>query len=436
MVRMADLARHGSPKPKKEKEVEKVDPELPSEEEPELGDFPGLRSLYEDLQRVFSSPHRSAPHTALEEEAGSSSTPEEPVSPSAQPRQEPALPTSTSTPSEPPSAPPSTPSEPPSTPSEPPSASTEHGGGSVGTASQGAQQVDLESLYDRAYQFLSGIVTDVRNGTELSLTEGVQIVAPMISSQAATETFYRKAINLPQNYEQLPSHLVNVAIYAIRIAQGLEYQKEDLFRLGISGLFYDIGLARVPESILKKSGALTEEERKVIYQHPQYGYDILSAALPKAPWLARVALEHHERENGEGYPRRLSGEEIHEYAKVIGLADIYDAATCTRPYRKRKLPFEAVREILRSERGNFPPRVLKVLLVKLSVFPIGSYIQLNSGAIGKVVEVNEVAPLRPKVELLYDSQGKKLLSRKVLDLRQTSILHIESPVEAEKLPDA
>ena len=403
MVRMADLARHGSPEPEKEKETEsEVESGMPSEEDLELKDFPGLKSLYEDLQRVFS-PHEENSQSGMEEDVVAPSMPDEPARAFVPPEE--------------------TPPPPPPAPPEP-------------DVQDAAQQSDLESLYDRAYQLLSGIIADVRGGRGVSLTEGVQIVAPMINSQTATEALYRKAINLPQNYDQLPSHMVNVSIYSIRIGQGLGYRKEDLFRLGISGMFYDIGLGRVPEAILNKPGPLTEKERGLISQHAQYGYDILSTALPKAPWLARVALEHHERENGDGYPRRLSGEEIHEYAKVIGLADIYDAATRARPYRKRKLPFEAVREILRSERGRFPPRILKVLLVKLSVFPIGSYVQLNSGAIGKVVEVNEVAPLRPKVELLYDSQGKKLQSQKVIDLKQTSILHIESPVEEEKLPDA
>jgi len=292
-----------------------------------------------------------------------------------------------------------------------------------------------EQLYDRVYDFLAHRLSKLRSGSELTLPEGTRIVAEMIDSPAAIEALYHRAINRPQGLEQLPSHLTNVSIYALKIGLGLKYQREDLFRLAFSGLFYDIGLAKVPESILNKSKRLTEEERNIISQHTQYGYDILRAALPKASsWLARAALEHHERENGEGYPQESSGEQIHEYSKIIGLVDIYDAMTQVRPYRKRRPPFNAVREILRSERGRFPANILKVLLMKLSVFPIGSYVRLSSETIARVVEVRETAPLRPKVEILYDSQGRRSRSRKVIDLQETTIIHIMSPVEEEELP--
>ena len=408
MVRMADLARSQTPEQEK-KADEKVEPESPAEDELQLRDLPGLNSLYQDLRRVFSAQEFES-RPVVEEEVPAPPPPVQPASPPpAQP--EAVSPESLLTP-------------------------TEEGGGQVQAETQVAQspEDDFEVLYDKAYNFLFDVIADVSNGRDVTLNEGALIVARMINSPGAVEALYRKAISLSQDYEQLSSHLTNVSIYTIKLGQGLNYRKEELFQLGISGMFYDIGLAKVPDRILNKPGKFTEEERDLMSQHTQYGYDLLSAALPKEPWLAEVALEHHERENGEGYPQQLSGEEIHDYAKVIGLADIYDAATRARPYKKRKLPFQAVREILRTERGKFPQPVLKVLLVKLSVFPTGSYIRLNSGAIGVVVEVNEVAPLRPKVELLYDSQGRKLRERKAIDLQQTSILHIVAPVDEEELP--
>ena len=440
MVRMADLARSQTPEQEK-KADEKVEPESPEKDELQLRDLPGLNSLYQDLRRVFSA-QESESRPVVEEEVPATPPPAQSASPPpAQPAYAPPAQPATPPPAQSATPPPAQPAYAPPAQSETVSSEslltpTEEAGGQVQAETQVAQspEDDFEVLYDKAYNFLFDVIADVSNGRDVTLNEGALIVARMINSPGAVEALYRKAISLSQDYEQLSSHLTNVSIYTIKLGQGLNYRKEELFQLGISGMFYDIGLAKVPDRILNKPGKFTEEERDLMSQHTQYGYDLLSAALPKEPWLAEVALEHHERENGEGYPQQLSGEEIHDYAKVIGLADIYDAATRARPYKKRKLPFQAVREILRTERGKFPQPVLKVLLVKLSVFPTGSYIRLNSGAIGVVVEVNEVAPLRPKVELLYDSQGRKLRERKAIDLQQTSILHIVAPVDEEELP--
>ena len=143
---------------------------------------------------------------------------------------------------------------------------------------------------------------------------------------------------------------------------------------------------------------------------------MISYSMPlgeKYKWLAEVVSQEQEREGGQGYPRGLLGNEIHEYAKVIGMVDVYEALSHPRPQRKRFLPYEATKVIVNSSKNMFPQKLIRALLTKLSCFPTGSYVVLNSKAIGRVVETNEASPLRPIIEMLYDSMGKKLAEKRL-----------------------
>ena len=150
-------------------------------------------------------------------------------------------------------------------------------------------------------------------------------------------------------------------------------------------------------------------------------------------WLADIVVQEHEREGGQGYPEGLRGDKIHAYAKIIGLADVYEALTHVRSYRRGFTPFEAVREILASQKDFFPMPILKSMVAQLSVFPLQSYVLLNSKAIGQVVATHEAAPLRPVVRLLYDSQRKPVQGEKLVDLRSNQLLYITDTLSAEAI---
>jgi HD-GYP domain-containing protein (c-di-GMP phosphodiesterase class II) len=135
-------------------------------------------------------------------------------------------------------------------------------------------------------------------------------------------------------------------------------------------------------------------------------------------------LQEHEREKGQGYPQGLTGDKIHPYAKIIGLADIFDALTHPRSYRKMLPPFEAVRTIIRIRAEEFSPAIIKVMVEQLSFFPAQSWVQLNSGEIGRVEHINRQSPLRPVVSIRYDSQREALPSPKMVNLEKDEVLYI------------
>ena len=224
---------------------------------------------------------------------------------------------------------------------------------------------------------------------------------------------------------------LNVAIYAVRLGDVLSYSLAKLTELALAGMVYDIGLTRLPEAILSKPGPLAERERALIQEHPIHSHEILRGLGPTWEWLAEVALQHHEREDGTGYPNGLSGEQIHEYAKIIGLCDIYEAMAHARPYRGAFAPFDVVRQILPSERGRFPQAILRAFLNGMSSYPVGSWVRLSTKEIGRVIATNKANPLRPVLEVWANASGVKLPQPRLLDLNKEILLHIIGPATKE-----
>mgnify|MGYP001594029615 FL=1 len=290
-------------------------------------------------------------------------------------------------------------------------------------------------IYDELYEFLAEVLNAAKTDQKFSIDRGVELIAKVIDTPSAIESLYRKAIYRKEFKYDSNVHGINVAIFAIKIGEGLGYKRDQLVELGIAALIHDIGMCKIPDEVVNKEGVLTNEQYALIKKHPQFGYDIIFNALgEKYKWLAEVVSQEQEREGGQGYPRGLLGNEIHEYAKVIGMVDVYEALSHPRPQRKRFLPYEATKVIVNSSKNMFPQKLIRALLTKLSCFPTGSYVVLNSKAIGRVVETNEASPLRPIIEMLYDSMGKKLAEKKIVKLQDTPLLYITDSVFEEDLP--
>ncbi|MGA6829002.1 HD-GYP domain-containing protein [Nitrospira sp. NS4] len=195
------------------------------------------------------------------------------------------------------------------------------------------------------------------------------------------------------------TNLLNVAIVTTKMGMRLGYFGKELERLALAGLVHDVGLCAVPRSLVTKEGRLSPEERMVIEQHPELGYGVIKRVGPEYLWLAQLVRQAHERTNGLGYPNRLKGRQISEMAQIIGVADVFDALISERPYRRRMLPHEAMKELMVAERLTFPREIIKALVEQLSVYPLGTTVRLTTGETGLVVGSNPRYPLRPIVKV-------------------------------------
>ncbi|NLK01295.1 MAG: HD-GYP domain-containing protein [Clostridia bacterium] len=280
---------------------------------------------------------------------------------------------------------------------------------------QDVEPIDVvaETTRLHAVRSLKSFYLDV--GRSLSLNKAPRIRGPEISGVINTvlddilgqKDIMVNLVDIRTLGDSTFFHSVNVCTLSILAGISMGYNRPGLYQLGVGSLLHDIGKVLVPPEILHKPGKLTKAEFDEMKKHPQYGYNILREMPNISLASANVAFEHHERYNGEGYPRELSGKEIHEYAQITGLADIYDALTSDRIYRKAYPHHEAIEMIAASGNFYFEHRVVKAFLDNIAVYPIGTPVELNNGEIAVVLNTPRGYPHLPDVRVV-SSGGRTL----------------------------
>ncbi len=190
-------------------------------------------------------------------------------------------------------------------------------------------------------------------------------------------------------------HSMNVALVCNVIGTWLNMNETDLRRLTTAGLLHDIGKLKIPNEIITKPGKLTDDEFNTIRLHPQYGYDILKDK-PLERDVKLAALQHHERYNGTGYPLRITGGEIEYFSSIVAIADVYDAMTSDRCYRKGMCPFEVLAQFER-ENEFYEPGILYLFTKRTVEAYINTEVMLSNGEKGRVILLNPSIPSKPTV---------------------------------------
>lgn len=284
-------------------------------------------------------------------------------------------------------------------------------------------------VYRRAEQELTSFASAIQRQDALEMAELSAVAKEIADSIGRNDQLVVEALAGPAG-SVLITNLVNVSILATKVGSGLGYYGQELQRLTLAGLMHDIGLFAVPQSVVTKSGRLTHEERTLIEQHPELGYQLVRTLGSEWEWLAQVVRQAHERWNGRGYPNRLKGHDIHEMAQIIGAVDIFDALVTPRPYRRRFFPHEAVRELLVVERSAFPREIMKALVEQLSAYPLGTLVRLTTGEVGSVVGTNVQFPLRPIVAVEADSVQANGHEKREIDLSLSPLVSIIETLES------
>ncbi|MDE7479327.1 MAG: HD-GYP domain-containing protein [Lachnospiraceae bacterium] len=191
-------------------------------------------------------------------------------------------------------------------------------------------------------------------------------------------------------------HSVDVATMAMIVGKKHGLSKQEVYELGISGLLHDVGKSKIPNEILNKAGKLTDDEFMMMKQHSLYGYQILKEKEDLSTPIKLGVLQHHEKMNAKGYPMGVPAEKINLFARIISVADIYDALVTERPYKKPFSPRDAV-EMIMSLTDELDIDVMKSFLESVILYPVGTDVELSIGERARVVENNSQYVLRPKV---------------------------------------
>lgn len=198
-------------------------------------------------------------------------------------------------------------------------------------------------------------------------------------------------------------HSVNVAILSTIVGISMQLDQIQLYKLGLGALLHDIGKTSIPNSILDKKEQLIGEEYEKLKEHTRKGYEILRENKELPPTSTIVALHHHERYNGEGYPEGKSQDGIHLFSRITAVADVYDALISDRPYRKAYSPSEAMEYILGGAGSYFDREIVRHFFKKVATYPVGTKVKLSDGRCAFVINNFEKFSLRPKIRVIEEN---------------------------------
>ncbi|ADY57087.1 metal dependent phosphohydrolase [Syntrophobotulus glycolicus DSM 8271] len=195
------------------------------------------------------------------------------------------------------------------------------------------------------------------------------------------------------------THSLNVAIYSLLLAKWLKLGDSQAKDIVEAGILHDLGKCKISPDLLNKRGRLLNEEFELVKKHTTIGFDLSKAIPGIKDEVRRAILLHHERANGNGYPFGVSGQKINIYSKIIAVADVYDALTSERAYKKKKTPFETFKEFEKIGFEQFDPKVMLTFMTNIYNYYLGVKVRLNTGQIAEVIYINPYNPSRPTIKL-------------------------------------
>ncbi len=271
-------------------------------------------------------------------------------------------------------------------------------------------------IQQKAHLLIKQAYNDVRYGNVLKIKEFSDSVNEIIDSVTRNRDALLLLSNIKEKDEYTYEHSVNVSILAAGISKALHKEKDEIFEYTLGAILHDIGKSKIPDEILKKETPLTQKEYALLKKHVEYGVEILSAHKEATTATLSVIAEHHERLNGTGYPKKLTGSQISLGGKLGAILDVYDALTSKRIYHQPVNPVQALKEIYSQRNILFEEELLEQFIKFLGIYPPGTLVKLGSGFLAIVIEAGREDVLKPVVRIIYDLKKNIPILPRNLDL--------------------
>jgi HD-GYP domain-containing protein (c-di-GMP phosphodiesterase class II) len=259
------------------------------------------------------------------------------------------------------------------------------------------KKIVIEAQYNNNLEEFRDIIRDLSNGKTLDM-DRINEVSNSISCNFDSINDLVFCLNKVRSADEYTySHSLNVSLLCSLLGSWLHLDHNHIEQLSYCGILHDIGKSKVPSTILDKADKLTEKEFEEIKKHPIEGYKLLENNSQIGRDVASAVLMHHEREDGSGYPFGLKSKQIHYYAKILAVVDVYDAMTSNRVYKRRQPPFDVL-EMYESEYlTKCDTGIMLTFLNHISSYYVGSMVQLNDGSKGEIVYINSNRISRPLI---------------------------------------
>lgn len=247
----------------------------------------------------------------------------------------------------------------------------------------------FRAQYDENVETVKGILHDISTGRKVEMDRVNRATDSILFRINENRDIVDCINDMHDSDEYLYTHSINVALLSMLIGKWLKYEFKLLKSLVTSAFLHDIGKVKIPPEILNKPGRLTEEEYEEVKKHSSYGFKITESMSGLDEDVRKGILMHHEREDGSGYPFGLKGTEIHPFGKIIAVADMYDAMTSNKAYRRMICPFDVIESIEKDYFGILDHSVVSVFLHNIASYYIGDFVKLSNGDIGEIIYINQ-----------------------------------------------
>jgi len=301
-------------------------------------------------------------------------------------------------------------------------------------AAAGAEAAPAESAAVRVYRSLVQAAEAVFAAAEAGRAPDGQAVMAAVRLAASelrgNDDLLAETVRQRHDARAWPNRSANTAILAMRLGLEIEYDDRRTLAVGLCGLMHDVGMITVPREVLE-SQQLSNEQWELLRRHPLESRRLIEGFGKAFEWIAKIAVQVHERFDGSGYPEGLAGEKVHEFARIIGLVDAYEAMAQPRADRDARVVYNALKRIIDQRNSLFDRRFIRALIHIVSIFPLGSLVKLNNGEIGRVVGTSRSHPTRPTVDVQIDARGRRLAEPRQISLQTEPMLYVVDPAIEE-----
>lgn len=286
--------------------------------------------------------------------------------------------------------------------------------------------------HKRAKDVFSNLVKDIQSNKHLALEDTEEVVHEVVDSMVRNPDAMMWITRLRKQDEVVYGHGLQVAVYLVALGRHLGLPKEMLERLCTMGLLLDIGKIKLPKTILLKKERLSPEEFEMLKSHVQLSIDVLKETPDIHSDVLQGIAQHHERENGSGYPAGLSKDEISLFGRMAGIVDTFAALTNPRSYAKTIPAYEALQTLSNFNQGLYQASMVEQFIQAIGVFPVGSMVELSTGEVAIVVGHSKVRRLKPRVLIISDAAKHPALEATTLDLLYQSVAAGESAITIQR----
>jgi putative nucleotidyltransferase with HDIG domain len=269
--------------------------------------------------------------------------------------------------------------------------------------------------YSSAKMTVNSIMDGIRIGRMIDMNEARVTVNHIVDGILQNKDALAWLTKIKDKDEYTAEHSLNVSILSATFARHLGHDENDIKKIALGGLLHDVGKAKIPIEILNKEGRFTDEEFDIMKQHTVFGRNLLMSMPKRDHFVIDIAHSHHERMDGQGYPRKLDASKIPYFAKIVAIVDAYDAITSSRCYDKGRASMEALDIIYKCKDTQFDAELALEFIKCIGIYPPGAIVELTNGEVGIVIETHEKNKLKPRILLVLD-QVKKICPQKIINL--------------------